>query len=191
MISKTAPWCLRRNSHVAQCKIVKKYKKPVRELQNKAKSQTLRTYLFPAIFSAFKVGCRVEVFLQRFLGPPIWDPTYLALQSKTTLQLAPPPVRFDSNSYPIGVDNHASRCMANTPHLFENLRLNDNKGQVDGINSGLDIKGEVTFKFNLTDNDGKAHMIKIPNSLYIPNLKRCVLLPQHWAQEARDKKKHG
>jgi hypothetical protein len=29
-------------------------------------------------------------------------------------------------------------------------------------------------------------MIKIPNSLYVPDLKRCLLLPQHWAQEAGD-----
>ena len=31
------------------------------------------------------------------------------------------------------------------------------------------------------------HTIKIPNSLYVPNLKRCILLPQDWAQEAGDK----
>jgi hypothetical protein len=128
MIFKTAPWCLRGNSCVVRHKRVKKYKKPVGELQNKAKSQTLQTYLFPAIFIAFKVGCRVEVFLRRFLGPPIWDPTYLTLQSETTLQSAPPPVRFNSDSYPIRVDNHASKCMANAPHLFENLCLNNNKG---------------------------------------------------------------
>jgi hypothetical protein len=76
--------------------------------------------------------------------------------------------------------------MANAPHLFEDLRLDDDKGQVDGINSGLDIAGQGTFKFNITDDDGKAHMIRIPNSLYVPNLKRCLLLPQHWAQEAGD-----
>jgi hypothetical protein len=62
----------------------------------------LQTYLFPAIFAAFKVGCRIEVFLQCFLGPPIWDPTYLALQSEMMLQLDPPLVRFDSDSYPSG-----------------------------------------------------------------------------------------
>ncbi len=76
--------------------------------------------------------------------------------------------------------------MANAPHLFEDLHLDDNKGQVDGINSGLDIAGQGTFKFNITDNDGKIYAIKNPNSLYLPNLKRCLLLPQHWAQEAGD-----
>ena len=96
------------------------------------------------------------------------------------------PIGFDSDSIPIRIDTHASRCMANAPHFFENLRLNNNKGQVDRINSRLDIKGEGTFKFNITNNDGKAHRIKIPNSLYVPNLKKCLLLPQHWAQEARD-----
>jgi hypothetical protein len=191
-VFKMAPWRLRGNTRVICCKRVKKYKKPVRELQNKdktsrAKSQTLQTYLFPSIFAAFKVGCRLEVFLRRFLGPHIWDPTYLALQSKTMLQSAPPLVRFNSDSYPTGVDNHASKCMANAPHFVENLHLNNNKGQVDGINSGLDITGEGTFKFNITDNDEKAHTIKIPNSLYLPNLKRCLLLPQYWVQEAGDK----
>jgi hypothetical protein len=75
--------------------------------------------------------------------------------------------------------------MANAPHLFDNLHL-DNKGQVDGINSGLDIAGQRTFKFNITNDNGKIHGIKIPNSLCVPVLKRCLLLPQHWAQEAGD-----
>jgi hypothetical protein len=77
--------------------------------------------------------------------------------------------------------------MAHAPHLFKNLCLNKNNGWVDGITSGLDIAGQGTFKFNVTNDDGKAHTIKIPNSLYVPNLKRCLLLPQHWAQEAGDK----
>jgi hypothetical protein len=76
---------------------------------------------------------------------------------------------------------------ANAPHLFEDLRLDDNKGQVDRINSGLDIVGQGTFNFDITNNDGKIHAIKITNSLYVPNLKRCLLLPQHLVQEAGDK----
>jgi hypothetical protein len=35
--------------------------------------------------------------------------------------------------------------MANAPHLFEDLRLDGNKGQADGINSGLDMVGQGTF----------------------------------------------
>jgi hypothetical protein len=136
-------------------------------MQDRAESQMLRAYLLPAAFAAFKVGCRVESFIRCFSGPPIRDLTCLAHQSEATLQLAPPPVHFDSDSYPIEVDNHASRCMANTPHLFEDLHLNKDKGQVDGINSGLDIAGQGTFKFSITDDDGKSHAIKIPNSLCV------------------------
>jgi hypothetical protein len=75
--------------------------------------------------------------------------------------------------------------MVNSPHLFENLQLKQ-VGEVAGINSGLEIKGIGTFKFKVDDNDGKTHEIKIPNSLYLPDLKRCLLSPQHWAQEAGD-----
>jgi hypothetical protein len=146
----------------------------------------LWTYLFPAAFAAFRVGCRVELFVQRFTGPPIRDPTCLAHQSKAMLQLALPLVRVDSDSYLIGVDNHASRCMANAPHLFKDLHLNKDKGQVDRINSGLEIAGQGTFKISITDDNGKSHPIKIPNSLYVPKLRRCLLSPQHWAQEAGD-----
>jgi hypothetical protein len=75
--------------------------------------------------------------------------------------------------------------MVNAPHLFENLKLGD-VGKVEGIKSGLDIKGTGTFKFNIKDNNGMLHEIKIPNSLYIPELKRCLLSPPHWVQEMKD-----
>jgi hypothetical protein len=89
-------------------------------------------------------------------------------------------IRFHLDSYPIGID-----CV-NSPHLFENLQLKQG-GEVAGINSGLEIKGAGTFKLKVDDDDGKTHKIKIPNSLYLPELKRCLLSPQHWAQEAGDK----
>jgi hypothetical protein len=186
MIHKMAPWRLKGKPPVVQRKRVKRYKKLIRELQDKAKNQTLQTYLFPAAFAAFMVSCCVEFFLRCFLGPPIWDLTCLALQSESTLQSVSLPFRFDSDSYPVGVDNYLLKCMANAPHLFEDLHLDNDKGQVVRINSGLDIAGQGTFKFNITDDNGKSHTIRIPNSLYVPNLKRCLLSPQHWALEAGD-----
>jgi hypothetical protein len=71
--------------------------------------------------------------------------------------------------------------MAGYPHLFEDLRLSDG-GEVEGINEGLKIMGKGIFKFKMEDHNG--HAIKILNSLYLPGLKRYLLLPQHWAQEA-------
>jgi hypothetical protein len=157
------------------------------QAKNKTSGATIRTYLFPALFAAYKVGCRVKIFLRRFSGPPIWDHSHLAFQSEATLQSVSPPVRFDSDSYPIGVDSHASRCMANKAHLFEDLRLNKDKGQVDGISEGLEIAGKGTFKFNIKDDRGRQHTIHIKNSLYVPDLRSCLLPPQHWVQEAGDK----
>ena len=76
--------------------------------------------------------------------------------------------------------------MANSPHLFEDLRLVDQTTQVQGIGDGLEIKGTGTFVMRIEDDDGGTHTIKIPNSLYLPALRQCLLSPQHWAQEAGD-----
>jgi hypothetical protein len=58
--------------------------------------------------------------------------------------------------------------------------------EVEGIQGGLDIKGTGTFKFHIEDDEGGVHLIKIPNSKYVPDLKVCLLSPHHWAQEAKD-----
>ncbi len=75
--------------------------------------------------------------------------------------------------------------MVNAPYLFKDLKLRD-VGEVEGIKSGLDIKGMGTFKFKIKEDNGMLHEIKIPNSLYVPELRRCLLSPQHWVQEAKD-----
>jgi hypothetical protein len=77
--------------------------------------------------------------------------------------------------------------MVNSPHRLDNLILSD-VGKVDGINEGSEIQGKGTFKFTIVDNNGKLHNIHILNSLYIPGLKKCLLSPQHWVQEAGDNK---
>ena len=93
--------------------------------------------------------------------------------------------QFDTNSFPICVNNHASYCMANAPHLFEELVLS-NVGTMDGVNNRLAVKEKGTFKFQIADDSGGVHIILIPNSLYLPKLEKCLLSPQHWAQEAGD-----
>jgi hypothetical protein len=104
--------------------------------------------------------------------PSVTAPTY-AWPSNLIPNL---PNRFDS---------HTSRCMVNAPHLFEDLKFEE-VGEVESIKLGLDIKGKGTFKFMIEDDNGMMHKIKIPNSLYIPDLKSCLLSPQHWVQEAKD-----
>jgi len=112
----------------------------------KHRIKKLPSYLMPAFFAAFKVGCCVEDKLRRFLRPLQRVPRFLALQGAF---LGNPAVRFDSDSFSIGINNHASRCMANAPHLFEDLHLIDNAGEVNGIGEGLAIKGTGTFTFSI------------------------------------------
>ncbi len=51
--------------------------------------------------------------------------------------------------------------------LSEDLKLGDMR-EVEGIKSGLDIKGMGTFKFKIKDDNSMTHKIEIPNSLYVP-----------------------
>jgi hypothetical protein len=159
----------------------RKHRQKVRPChKGKTKSgQTLRAHLFAMAITSFRVGCCVESHLHRIFNVPLHLPALLSSSGD------PGQVRFNSDSFPIRVNNHASYCMANSPHLFENLVLS-NVGKVDGINEGLEIASKGTFKFKIVDDNGRAHIICIPILLYLPELKSCLLLPQHWVQEAGD-----
>ena len=191
-IAQMSAWRLRGHSCDARPKRLKCFKNPEKKMvckaiQDKTIKQTIKkklpSYLMPALVAAFKVGCCVETKLRRFLHPIQRAPWFLALQG---VFLDNPAVRFNSDSFSIGIDNHASRCMANAPHLFEDIHLINNVGEINGIGDGLAIKGNGMFVFSLEDNNGKFHTIKIPNSLYLPGLRQCLQSPQHWAQEAGD-----
>jgi hypothetical protein len=149
----------------------------------------LRTYLVPNTVFMFRVGCLLKGWLRESLSshrlmelPYVSRPTFTAMLSTVDRTRA---IRFDFDSYPIGIGTHTLRCMVNAPHLFKDLKLGD-VGEVEGIKSGLDIKGMGTFNLKIKDDNSMTHKIKIPNSLYIPELKRCLLSPQHWVQEAKD-----
>jgi hypothetical protein len=153
-----------------------------------------RTYLFSSLWRAYQVGCCIKAnlwFIVKWLrairhpGRLLFSGRHLALQenqSRRTLAFA----RFDTDSFAICVDNHASRCMGNDRRWFENLIVARAAQHIGGISKGFAIKGKGTLVFNINDDTGKPHRIKIPNSLFLPGLKMCLLLPQHWAQEAGD-----
>ncbi len=88
-------------------KCFKKQKKKMvsKAIQDKTIKKNLPSYLVPALFATFKVGCRIENILRRFLRPVQRAPRFLALQGAL---LADPAVRFNSDSFSIGIDNHAS-----------------------------------------------------------------------------------
>jgi hypothetical protein len=120
-------------------------KKPSMHLQTKSTIKAkLGTYLVPVAASIFKVGCCVEGRLRELLAShhlreflSIFQPTFTAVLSAVDHTRA---IRFNSDSYPIGMDTHALCCMVNAPHLFEDLKLGE-VGEVEGIKLELDIKG--------------------------------------------------
>jgi hypothetical protein len=73
-----------------------------------------------------------------------------------------------------------------TTHAFSKKLRPFCSGQVGGIEGGLEIKGQGTLVLDMNDDNGKPHCNHILNSLYIPDLRMCLLSPQHWAQEAGD-----
>ena len=76
--------------------------------------------------------------------------------------------------------------MVKSKDYFEDLVLDEQGERVDGIEGGLKILGRGTFRFNIKDDEGEVHTIRIPNSVFVPGLRYCLLSPQHWAQMAND-----
>jgi hypothetical protein len=115
-------------------------------------------------------------------------PNLTAFATATNLPYQVPRFCFDTNSFVIGVSTYASITLGRCPDQFKDLKIHSEKDntEVERIKEGLSIKGTGTFKFHIKDDEGGVHLIKISNSKYAPNLKVCLLLPYHWAQEAKD-----
>jgi hypothetical protein len=97
-----------------------------------------------------------------------------------------PTMRFDTDSFLIGVNSFTSVTMVTRLDQFEDLILNAGQS-MQGIEGGLAIKGHGTFVFDIEDDEGTLHHIKIADSMYVPNLKFCFLSLQHWAQKAHER----
>jgi hypothetical protein len=144
----------------------------------------LRAHFFALTIASLKAGCCVKSSFQNLRCPHhAW---FTALQG-THGNPWGNQVRFDSDSFAIGVDNHALYCYVNSLHLLDDVVLS-NEGSVDGITDGLPNKGKGIFRFTIRDGNGRRHNIRITESLYVPGMKKCLLSPQHWAQTAADKK---
>ncbi len=167
----------------------KKTRQPSKiEGQVRKKKNLMPTYLLLLALIAFKVGCHVEHSLRHLQATLTMHqclPKIVAFAASTTLPYQVPSIHFKTDSFVINVDTFVSITLRNHPDQFENLKTHNNT-EVEGIKGGLGIKGTGTFKFHIKDDKGRVHLIKIPNSKYVPDLKVCLLLPHHWAQEAKD-----
>ncbi len=158
-VPRFVPFCGRS----CPCKWVKRKLKPVSAWKtgDDANKPKAKTYLWALALTTFRVGCCVEYAFRLLLKQ--WcsltrltkhQAIHLAFQADGGGQS--PHVRFDSNSIPVGVDNHASRCLANKRRLFKNLHP-FRSGGVGGIEGGLEIKGQGTLVLDVNNDDGKPH----------------------------------
>ena len=100
-------------------------------------------------------------------------------------------IPFDTDSQMIGVNNRCSACIT---HVREDM-----PGEL--VPCHQSIKGfggakvwEVwcgMIKWCIEDDTGVRHTLIIPNSYYVPQVKVCLLSPQHWAQARTGVDKNG
>ena len=90
-------------------------------------------------------------------------------------------MRFDSDSFIIGIDQGSSATISNNSKHFRSLSLVATKViGVDGVLRGI-AAGIGTVSWQVEDDNGKLHSIVIHNAYYIPKSPKCLLPPQHFA----------
>ena len=177
----------------------KRFRKPPQIFHLTTKYKIL-TSIVRAIWVLLTVGCRVERFISSSWsrGSKLFSNFRSHLQ-KLSIQRLPSSglpfvaytshlpsfytniARFDTDSFDIGIDTMCSCTMSSNKDCFQDLV--QFSPSVEGIGgSSLQATGKGTFCFKLQDDKGKLHTIKLPGSLYVPNLQRTLLCPQQWSQ---------
>lgn len=108
--------------------------------------------------------------------------------SSSTRKFTPAYCQIDTDSYPIGIDSYASRCISPHAEDFEDGSLRDlqqrKKVRPFGKGPGLKIAKIGTLLWEFQDDKGVVHRFRIYNALYVPNGAMRLLSPQHFAVNA-------
>jgi hypothetical protein len=101
---------------------------------------------------------------------------------------APPPgsrAIFDSDSFDILVDGGATACILNSLSDFV-TPPKASRVRVKGFN-GTSSRAKVgTVSWPILDDAGHRHILKIPNTYYIPECPLRLFSPQHYSQATSD-----
>ena len=92
---------------------------------------------------------------------------------------------FDTDAKLIRIDNCASYSISNDPADFA-TKLKPVKRRLKGLGGMISEIQTGTIRWEIQDDDGMRHTIKLPNSLYVKSSPSKLLSPQHWAQSAND-----
>jgi hypothetical protein len=94
---------------------------------------------------------------------------------------------FDSDSFPIAIDNCSSRTMTNSRRDFLPGTLQRCNIAVKGISGSVRCRLQGTVQWHIEDDQGRAHKFQIENTPLCPTLPHRLFSPQHWAQQIEDK----
>lgn len=96
---------------------------------------------------------------------------------------------WDTDSFPIGVDNRCTACISNSIDDFK-VPLQDTDRTIRGF-GGTTHTGikRGTLKCSIADDQGKTYHFIIPKSYYVPAGGVRLLSPQHWAKQYKNKTK--
>ena len=109
------------------------------------------------------------------------------LSCTATTQTPTKGMRFDSDSYPIMIDNCASSSITNSLTDFVSPPKPSNKS-IRGISGNTTALQVGTVKWRIEDDQGRSHTLELPNTYYAPSAPCRLLSPQHWSQVANDHK---
>jgi hypothetical protein len=93
-------------------------------------------------------------------------------------------MRFDTDSFPIGVDNCSTFCLTDNKNDFIGPLQRANT-HVNGIGGHQKGKWIGTVQWPVVDDEGKRHELLIPNTILVPegSIPFRLLSPQHFGQE--------
>ena len=94
-------------------------------------------------------------------------------------------MQFDMDSRPLRIDNCASRSISNYIGDFI-APPKPSPHRITGIGGAISDIKVGTVRWNIEDDQGQVHVIKLPNTFYAPTSPSSLLSPQHWAQVAKD-----
>ena len=97
----------------------------------------------------------------------------------------PRSVRFNTNSFRIGIDTIVSDCMSHNKDNFITYKTAEGQ-ECKGIVAGMKIAWRITLKFIIYNDDGVTYMTTVRNSVHIPDLPMILVSLQHWAQQTSD-----
>jgi hypothetical protein len=111
---------------------------------------------------------------------------HVALSTDSTNGTGPATVLWDTDSYPIRVDNCCTKTISFDindfiPSTLVPVHNRTVSGFVEGSTTAIEQQG--TIKWQILDDQGSIRELIIPNSFWVPGGNSRLLSPQHWAQE--------